>query len=247
MGMQIAVVEDNLYDMKHMRFLLERYLSVRGVIASIDTYRTAAEFLEGLEAGRHDVVLFDCYLDEAGMVPDPNAMTGLDASRKLRQVDPDCVIVFTTTSRDFAVESYEVQAQGYLIKPVAYEDLSMLLDRVMAQRAPTRMVTLGGEGFDANSLYWARSAGHYLELHLAERVFLRVRSTFAQLEGAVAGLQQFYVPARGYIVNLDVVDRMDGNEFVVRGGDRIPVSRRSLPQARAAWADWMSQRNGRGF
>lgn len=243
--MHIAVVEDNLYDMKHMRFLLERYLSVRGVIASIDTYRTAAEFLEGLERGRHDMVLFDCYLDEAGMVPDPDAMTGLDASRRLRQVDPDCVIAFTTTSRDFAVESYEVQAQGYLIKPVTYEDLSLMLDRVMVRRAPTRVVTLGGESVDANSLYWVRSAGHYLELHLAERGFMRVRSTFAQLEGVLAGLRQFYAPARGYLVNLDVVERLDGSEFVVRGGDRVPVSRRSLPQARAAWADWMSQRDGR--
>jgi DNA-binding LytR/AlgR family response regulator len=243
--MNIVIAEDNLYEMKDLRTLVEHYASVRGLAATIDTFRTADDFIAALDDNHWDLALFDCYLDEAGLAPDPDAKTGLDAARALRERDSDCTIIFTTSSRDFAVESYEVQAQGYLLKPIVYDELSSLLDRVIAQRSPWRKVMLGGDVLDPGTLVWARQAGHYLDLHVTDGKPKRVRATFAQAEGALTGLRQFYSPARGYLVNLDMVERMDGSDLVMRGGERVPVSRRNLARARAAWSNWVAQREGR--
>ena len=243
--MRIAIAEDNLYDMRDLRTLLDHFLSVRGVAATVDAFRTADDFIATLDSQRYDLALLDCYLDEAGMVPDPDAKTGLDAARAIRERDGECAIIFITSSRDFAVESYEVQAHGYLLKPVAYDELSAVLDRYFAQRTPWRKVTLGGASFDPGTLLWARSAGHYLDIHTTDGKPQRVRATFAQAEGELTGLRQFYSPARGYLVNLDMVERLDGSDLVLRGGERVPVSRRNLVQARAAWSDWVARREGR--
>ena len=52
----------------------------------------------------------------------------MDAARELRQRDKSVKIIFLTSSPEFALESYEVKAQGYVLKPIAYDKLKELLD-----------------------------------------------------------------------------------------------------------------------
>lgn len=49
-------------------------------------------------------------------------------ARELRQRDKSVKIIFLTSSPEFALESYEVKAQGYVLKPIAYDKLKELLD-----------------------------------------------------------------------------------------------------------------------
>ena len=45
-------------------------------------------------------------------------VNGMDTARELRQADTAVRLVFLTSSPEFALESYEVRAFGYLLKPV---------------------------------------------------------------------------------------------------------------------------------
>lgn len=60
-------------------------------------------------------------------------MSGLDAAMRLRRRGMHTPVVFFTTTRDYAVESYNVEAAGYLIKPVQYEKLAAVLDKVFSK------------------------------------------------------------------------------------------------------------------
>ena len=44
-------------------------------------------------------------------------MTGMDAARKLRDAKDTAALIFITSSDAYAVESYDVQASYYLMKP----------------------------------------------------------------------------------------------------------------------------------
>ena len=44
-------------------------------------------------------------------------MTGIEAARELRKTDTDCLLIFTTTSTDHALEGFQVRAMHYLVKP----------------------------------------------------------------------------------------------------------------------------------
>ena len=46
-----------------------------------------------------------------------NGINGMETARKIRLWDTSCHIIFVTTLSDFAVDSYEVKATYYLIKP----------------------------------------------------------------------------------------------------------------------------------
>lgn len=44
-------------------------------------------------------------------------LNGMDTARELRAQDTAVKIIFLTSSPEFALESYEVRAQDYLLKP----------------------------------------------------------------------------------------------------------------------------------
>ena len=44
-------------------------------------------------------------------------MTGMDAAKKLREAKDSAALIFITSSDSYAVESYDVNASYYLLKP----------------------------------------------------------------------------------------------------------------------------------
>ncbi len=66
-------------------------------------------------------------------------MSGMDAAKELRKTDADCLLVFTTTSTDHALEGFQVRALHYLVKPFSDEELSACLPRCLQDSpAPSR-------------------------------------------------------------------------------------------------------------
>ena len=60
-------------------------------------------------------------------------ITGMEVARKIREQDTHCQLIFTTTTGEFAVDSYEVGAAYYLVKPFSYENLTQALSRCSAE------------------------------------------------------------------------------------------------------------------
>ena len=58
-------------------------------------------------------------------------LNGMETARKLRQIQCKVPIIFLTASPDYAIESYEVQASGYLLKSFSEEKLMKLLNRIL--------------------------------------------------------------------------------------------------------------------
>lgn len=61
-----------------------------------------------------ELLFLDTYMKE---------LNGMETARRIRGLECKVPIVFLTSSRDFAVESYEVHASGYLLKPFEKEKL----------------------------------------------------------------------------------------------------------------------------
>ena len=81
------------------------------------------KLLEYCTKNSPDVILLDI------MMP---LLNGMDAARELREHNLISKIVFLTTSPEFAIESYDVDASGYLLKPVDREKLYKLLDKCLS-------------------------------------------------------------------------------------------------------------------
>lgn len=91
---------------------------VRGFTCALDALKWAEEH-------RVDVALMDIDL------PD---MDGLTLAEKLTQRQPGVAIIFLTAYAKFALDSFKVHPVGYLLKPVAREDLEREVAYVRSTR-----------------------------------------------------------------------------------------------------------------
>lgn len=55
----------------------------------------------------------------------------MDTAEHLRHFDPDCPLVFTTTSPGHALEVFRVRALHYLVKPYQEAELAALFDEIV--------------------------------------------------------------------------------------------------------------------
>ena len=83
-----------------------------------------------------NIVFLDIYMDDAN---------GIDTAHILRRFNTTCALVFITSSPDFALDAFEVNACHYLIKPPTEDKLLTALQR--AQRVQSRASRVG---FDWN-------------------------------------------------------------------------------------------------
>lgn len=93
-------------------------------------FQQGEDLIEPYEDGRkpgNDLIFMDIFLQKEN---------GMEIVRRLRGYDRDVSVVFLTSSPDYAVESYEVWADGYLLKPVSQDKLENLLNRFMEKRYP---------------------------------------------------------------------------------------------------------------
>ena len=90
----------------------------------------AANGLEAIEACSRlapDVVLLDIRMP---------GMDGIEAARHLNALDEPPAVVFVTAHDEHALEAFEAQAVGYLLKPVRQEKLARAIQRAARVASP---------------------------------------------------------------------------------------------------------------
>mgnify|MGYP000199309244 CR=1 FL=1 len=93
--MRIAIVDDLETERAQLKARLARQLRLCGAEAELLEFESGESFLAA-----------DIYM---------HGMSGMDAAKELRKTDADCLLVFTTTSTDHALEGFQVRALHYLV------------------------------------------------------------------------------------------------------------------------------------
>ena len=123
--LRIAVIDDLERDARQLADQISTYMSTHRIPADTpEIFPGGEEFLAGFIPGVYDIIFLDIYM---------NGINGMETAKKIRLWDTSCHIIFVTTSSDFAVDSYEVKATYYLIKPTTEEQVSKALDRCNLQ------------------------------------------------------------------------------------------------------------------
>lgn len=87
----------------------------------VATAHHGQDVLSQIEQTSPDVVLLDIQMP---------GMNGLECAEQLRHLDPRPAVIFCTAYDQHALEAFKFQAQGYLLKPVAQEDLQQVFQHL---------------------------------------------------------------------------------------------------------------------
>ncbi|MBQ6987284.1 MAG: response regulator [Oscillibacter sp.] len=115
--MNTLTLDDNPMILKAMAKLLSR-VDPDGLHLTADT---AAAAMESIRQTPPDVAFLDIELPGG---------SGLDVAHYLRASRPETNVIFITGHSEYAMQAFELYASGYLLKPIAEEQLRTALDNL---------------------------------------------------------------------------------------------------------------------
>lgn len=233
--MRIAVVEDETEAAALLCEYIARWAQETGTICTADTFTNGLDFISDYRP-IYDVVFLDIEMPH---------MNGLTAAKKLRTLDCNVLLVFVTMMAQYAIRGYEVDAVGYMVKPVEYfsfarqmQKLQKKLDEDIGEQFSIQTVTNLAR-FLLKDLYYIEVVDHFLIFHTAEGSS-KLFGKLSDVENRLAG-KGFFRCNKGYLVNLRHVQRLRGNTVTV-GGDELLVSRSKVRPLMAALNEYLGRK-----
>lgn len=236
--MRIAIVDDLAEERALLKTRLERQLARRGVQAELLELESGEAFLAAEKTQRFTSAFLDIYMD---------GMSGMDAARELRKTNTDCLLIFTTTSTDHALEGFQVRALHYLVKPFSDAELSGLVDEMLAKLPrPEPSLSVKVCGSDVRLRYRdiisAEHFAHMINVRTTAGKTLATRQSFKVFTEPLKKDPRFFVCGRGVIVNLEHAADFQDAAFSMTDGSRVYVSQELLKPARQAFMEFLLQR-----
>ena len=236
--MRIAIVDDLDAERAQLKERLVRQLRARGTEAELLEFDSGEAFLAAENEQRFSAAFLDIYME---------GLSGMEAAKELRKTDADCLLVFTTTSTDHALEGFQVRALHYLVKPFTEADIDALTDELLARvPQPDKYMELKVEGSEIHLRYqdivYAEHFAHLIYVHTTVQKTLATRQPFKTFIAPLKDDTRFFVCGRGVIVNLEHAEDLKDAAFRMADGSRVFVSQELLKPARQAFMEFLLQR-----
>ena len=168
-------------------------------------------------------------------------MSGVEAARRIRRAGSAVPIIFATTSQDHGLESFEVQASDYLVKPFREEAVAACLDWYFSHiPEPLRLLSVYSEGewqkIPLSSILYVDVYDHQSRVH-TRRGEIITRRGLDDLEAAIDS-PDFLRCHRSFLVNLNYVAGLDDSSFRLEDQTLIPISTANELRIRSQFIGW---------
>ena len=232
--MNIALVDDDQNQLELLYKVIAEELSLIPN-TRIKTFPSAEDFLAIWKAGGFDLIILDIFM---------SGMTGVELARTIRETDETVKLAFCTSSNEFAAESYEVNAQYYLHKPITESSILSMLKRMNIDRIEeSRKITLpGGDALAAKNIIYTEYHNHIIFLYQKDGKVTKSRMSQSELEALLLPFGYFCSPSKGIIVNFHEVEDFSDTTLTVSTGALLPVSRRKTKDVKEAFAKFHIQK-----
>lgn len=215
----IAVVEDTREHAEKLNEFIMRYAKEQQQEFFVEFFENGMDFVSDY-GHKTDIVFMDIEMPH---------MNGMDCALRLRKIDENVPIIFVTSTVQYAVRGYEVDALGYMVKPVSYFPFKILMDKVIA-----KLKLSAGHEFCIQSrdftkriftrdLFYVEITDHYLIYHTKMGEY-RVIGKMKEVEEQLSNFN-FFRCSNSHLVNLLYVEEILDDKAVV-GGEKIFISRR---------------------
>ena len=222
--MHLAICDDDMLHLNELSQMLTECRSAHLPFLRWSVFQTGFSLLTALE----ESVMFDAYILDI-FIGDLHGMT---LAKTIRSMDPSTPIVFLTNSSDFAVESYDVDASGYLLKPLSQERLNATLKKINDRHARSErdgIVVRCTDGMmtrvQAHNIMYLEAHGHFSILYSSNGTTIKTAIPVSVLAKQFDSFSNFAQAHRSFLVNLGFVHRIGESDISLLNGTIIPLSR----------------------
>lgn len=233
--MKIAICDDNAVERRRLRSLVTMYCERHSLDAEVREFSSGAELLHHMKLTNYSIVFMDIFLEEEH---------GIKIGQVIRKQYPDCILFFCTISKKYALESYELNALHYLLKPIDYRHVEKALDRCgdkLRSQARTILVSIKPEiRVLVKDILFVEIYDKNCHIHTDGEI-LTMRRTIRQLETEL-GKPSFLRCHRSFIVNLEHVREYGHADFVLDNGEHVPIRQAGRSRVKQVFRDYTTLR-----
>ena len=237
--MRIAVCDDSSIDRELFVAILHHYFVNKPISNEIIQYENGIDLLHDVEDDMwFDIIFLDIYM---------NDLLGIDVAHKLRSLGYRGHIIFLTATADFAVDSYEVEALGYLLKPQGFEKLSQVMDRATREMTTnTYQIKIHSKIIRVpyHEVLYVESMNSKCIMHCCNDQSYVIYKRLTDIEHELNDAR-FLRCHQSYLVNMDYIHQVD-TQFTLVTGDTVAIRQRdlkSIRQTALAYLDKMQLRS----
>lgn len=221
----IALCDDTKRDLKTNATLVRRCLTQAGIDVHIEAFQHPDDLLSARESKTFDLYLLDVVMP---------MLSGIELGKEIRRTQQMTPIIFLTTSNEFAIDAFAVDATHYLVKPFTEEQLAKAMERVFEKLKHIKkqfltIKTLGGplRSIAVDDINYIECHNHILSIHSQNEVVVEARRSLARLQEELETISpaQFLSPYKGYIVNMKKIALIEPRAVVLRCGFQVPLPR----------------------
>ena len=241
--MQIALCDDEEIYHEKIQNLIRQYKLIHSDRTfSLSSFSSGRELLNHVdEYGGFDLYILDCIMP---------GMNGIELGSALRRRDDAGILLYLTTSPDFALDSYRVDAFDYLLKPMdrdlffqsldkAYRSFSQILQEVVAVKTADsiRMLSIA-------DIRYAERMEKHIDYYLTDNTVIHSTSFNGSFQSAVTELvahKGMLLVGSSFVVNLFHVTEVTKSDLILTGKLHVPVPRRMYESVKKKWVDfWLN-------
>ncbi len=219
------------------RSIVKEYLQPYKNITIVQECSDGFEGVKAINQHEPDVIFLDIQMPK------------INGFEMLELIENPPKVIFTTAFEEFAIKAFETHAVDYLLKPFGKERFDKAIEKVLHQNAlpqstqavletaaqspaqNTRIVVKDGgkiKIIPLSQIQYLEAADDYVKIFTGDGSFLK-KKTMQYFEQFLQQ-QQFIRVHRSYIINVQLITRIDQHEkeshlALLTTGARVPVSK----------------------
>jgi DNA-binding LytR/AlgR family response regulator len=216
--MRVAIVEDEPLAQE----ILQSYLQRINTFELVATCKNALEAFALLNQQSIDLLLLDINMPH---------ISGMDFIKSLKNPP---LVIFTTAYGEYAIDSYELNAVDYLLKPISFDRFLKASNKAQEMFKPMQInIPLQSQlPANTNKLLFVRSEGKWIKIDLSKLWFVEglkdyvklwmedgritVHSTMKNFEEQLSAYSNFIRVHKSHIVNLEFVSEIENNSLKIK-------------------------------
>lgn len=232
----IAVCDDDLVFLEQFSQMIDGILERQKIEHHIVKFASGKRLLE---SGSFAIVFLDVEME---------GLNGLEAAEQIRRRKDPCCLIFVSSHPRYVFSAFDVEASHYLIKPPDEKKLEeILLRRIQGLKEQEEACCTVKQGNGYCRVPYARIC--YVEV-MGRKIILHTQDDAVMFNGRleVFGKElppSFFCCHRSFLVNFAWVCGYEDGEARLTGGEKIPISRRKLPEFKTAFMDYLRREEER--
>lgn len=242
--LNIGICDDMLDQLEVISNYINEYIEFNSIDAQVQEFTNPDALLRVCETESFHIYILDIVMP---------MINGIELGKEIRRIDRQAQIIYASTEKSFALDSFSANPINYLIKPIdksqLFETLDLAISRVNTDEE--EVITLktkeGIRVVKLSSIIYCEYTNHFVQYILmgGETInTLTIQESFSQHTESLLVNKRFIQPHSAFVVNMTKVEKFLKDGFVMRGGGIVPIPLKKYPIVREKYMDYLLDQEG---